>query len=239
MSGAANCTQSASCGRQAIRYDRYRLSVPEAVFGMLQGTAICALLAYTFYRSLVAFALMLPMGLVLGAVWERQKRLENRRQELARQFKEGMTILAASLSAGYSIENALAAGVQELSALYGEDGLIVREFSYMVQQIRMNRPVEWALDEFAKRCGMEDVHSFAEVFAVAKRSSGDLGSIMRHTAEIIHDKMQVKEEIATLTASRRFEQKIMNLIPFFIVFYVDSASPGFLIRCIGRWLGVF
>ena len=30
-----------------------------------------------------------------------------------------------------------------------------------------------------------------------------------------------------MTASRQFEQKIMNLLPFFIILYIDITSPGF------------
>lgn len=172
-----------------------------------------------------------------GAVAERKKRIQGRKKALAGQFKESMMILASSLSAGFSIENALAASVEELSMLYGREGMIVREFGYIVQQLHTNRPVEKILEEFAERSGLEDVQSFAEVFSVAKRSSGDLGGIMCHTAEIIRDKMQVKEEILTMTASRQFEQKIMNLIPFFIVFYVESASPGFFGQMYGTGLG--
>ncbi len=136
-------------------------------------------------------------------------------------------LLASSLSAGFSIENALATSVDELSLLYGNNGLMVKELSFMVQQIRTNRSIEQVLEDFSQRSGLEDVQNFTEVFSVAKRSSGDVGSIMRHTAEIIRDKMQVQEEIITMTASRQFEQKIMNLIPFFIVFYVENTSPGF------------
>ena len=44
---------------------------------------------------------------------------------------------------------------------------------------------------------------------------------------MIGDKVQVKEEILTLTASKRFEQNIMNLIPLIIVLYIDRTSPGF------------
>jgi len=44
---------------------------------------------------------------------------------------------------------------------------------------------------------------------------------------VIGDKVQVKEEILTLTASKRFEQNIMNLIPLIIVLYIDRTSPGF------------
>lgn len=156
---------------------------------------------------------------------------------LASQFKEGMAALASALSAGYSVENALVVSEQELILLYGQDGLITREFAGMVQQIRTNRTVEQLLTDLAERSGLEDIQNFSEVFSVAKRSGGDLGSIMRHTADIIRDKMQVKEEIATLTASKQFEQKIMNMIPFFIVFYVDSTSPGFFTQMYGTGLG--
>ena len=146
-------------------------------------------------------------------------------------------VVASSLSAGYSIENALASSVNELSVLFGQRGMIVQEFAFMVQQIRTNRSVEHVLEDFAQRSGLEDVQNFAEVFSVAKRSSGNVGGIMRHTAEVIRDKMQVREEILTMTASRQFEQKIMNMIPFFIVFYVESASPGFFSQMYGTSMG--
>lgn len=197
---------------------------------------MCGLLAYTFYRSMRFFLWMAPLSLI-GPAAEQRLRLERRKQELQTQFKESMMILASSLSAGYSIENALAVSVGELAALYGEDGLITREYTLMVQQLRLNRSVEQLLEDFAERSGLEDVRSFVEVFSVAKRSSGDVGGIMRHTAEIIRDKMQVQEEIATLTASRRFEQKIMNMIPFFIVFYVENSSPGFFDQMYGTVMG--
>lgn len=213
-------------GQQVIWYDRYSLNLKEFIIGLGKGSAVCGLLAFTFYRSFRIFLWMLPFSLA-GPVLERKSRLEKRKKELAGQFKESMMIVASSLSAGFSIENALSSGVRELSVLYGKEGMIVREFAFMVQQISTNRPVEQVLEEFARRSGLEDVRNFAEVFSVAKRSSGNVGGIMRHTAEVIRDKMQVREEILTMTASRQFEQKIMNMIPFFIVFYVESASPGF------------
>lgn len=225
-----------SSGQQVIQYDRYRLSPVELAAALGKGVGICGLLAYTFYRSMTVFCVMLPVGL-LYPVYE-SRRLKNKRlYVLAQQFKESMVILASSLSAGFSLENALAVSREELVMLYGEQGMITREFAGMVQQVRMNRAVELALEDFAARSGLEDVQNFSEVFSAAKRSGGDLSGIMRHTAEIIRDKMQVKEEIRTMTASRQFEQKIMNLIPFFIVFYVEGSSPGFFDQMYGTGLG--
>lgn len=228
--------RSRSLKTQAIRYDRYQLSFAEWLTAVGKGVGVCGLLAFTFYRSGKAFLLLLPPGLCYPA-YERRRLARLRQQELASQFKEAMVVLASSLSAGFSIENALVVSREELVMLYGEDGLIVREFTCMIQQIRTNQPVERVLEAFALRTGLEDVRSLSEVFSVAKRSGGDLGGIMRHTAEIIRDKMQVKEEIRTMTASKQFEQKIMNLIPFFIVFYVELSSPGFFDQMYRTGLG--
>lgn len=201
---------------------------------------VSIIFSYVFYRSMAAFGIMLPLCCGMMFLRERGQRLKNRKRMLARQFKEAMVILAASLSAGYAMENAMAVSLEELRLLYGEEGMIVREFSGMVQQIRTNRNVEQVLLEFAKRSGLEDVQNLAEVLGIGKRTGGDLGSIMRHTAEVIRDKMQVKEEIITLTASRQFEQRIMNLIPFFIIFYVEGTSPGFFdqMYCTGMGRGL-
>ena len=221
-----NCRQQAG-KLQGLDYNQYHLSAKEFVWVLGKSAAVSGLFAYVFYRSMQVFLLLLPVSVFLLFWRERRQRLKKRKLLLAQQFKEAMVILAASLSAGYAMENAMAVSLEELRLLYGEKGLIVQEFSGMVQQIRTNRNVEQVLLEFAVRSGLEDVQNLAEVLGIGKRTGGDLGSIMRHTAEVIRDKMQVKEEIMTLTASRQFEQKIMNLIPFFIVFYVEGTSPGF------------
>ncbi len=203
---------------------------------MGKGLGICGLLAFTFYRSFAAFLFLAPAGLVFP-VYERKRLKEHRLQLLTDQFKESMVVLAGALRAGYSVENALVVSWEELALMYGRDGLIVHEFSYIIQQMRTNRAVEWLFQDFAERSGVEDIQNFAEVFVVAKRSGGNLSEIMRHTAEVIRDKMQVKEEIRTMTASRQFEQKIMNLIPFFIVLYVECSSPGFFDQMYGTMMG--
>lgn len=110
--------QSENLGQQATNYNCYRLRAWEFVVGLGKGVAVCGILSFTFYRSMKIFLWMLPCA-IAGPVLERRKRLEKRKKELAGQFKESMMVLASSLSAGYSIENALAASVEELAMLFG------------------------------------------------------------------------------------------------------------------------
>ncbi|MDO5349633.1 MAG: type II secretion system F family protein [Lachnospiraceae bacterium] len=219
-----------------MNYEEYHLTPSEWILYGGEGAGVCALISYGFYRSAVMFLLLLPLGL-LYPLFHRKHLKEARLFRLNQQFKEGILILAANLSAGYSIENALANSSQELDMLYGAEEMINREFSGMVRQIRMNQTVEQVFFEFADRSGLEDVRNFAQVFKAAKRSGGDLVAIINHTAGVIRDKAQVREEIMNMTASKKLEQKIMNLIPFFLIFYIDKASPGFFGMMYGTIVG--
>lgn len=200
------------------------------------GVGVCGLAAYTFYRNITVFLIFLPFG-ACYPLYKREDLKKERSRRLELQFKEGIQVLSSFLSAGYSLENSLALSVGELEALYGKKGMIAEEFSILSAGVRMNRPAEELLMAFGERSGLEDVDYFAQVLSNAKRSGGELVDIIRQTAGIMRDKAQVKEEIHTMTASKVFEQKIMNSIPFLIVLYIDITSPGFFHVMYGTWMG--
>ena len=58
--------------------------------------------------------------------------------------------MAASLSAGYSVENALKASVNELTMLYGNQGMLAGEFAWMAGQISLNSTAEQVFEDFAR-----------------------------------------------------------------------------------------
>lgn len=211
---------------QALRYDIYVMTPIQWCLYGGQGLALSGVFAYVFYRSIVVFIILIPFG-ILYPVLKRKELREKRLEQLNVEFKEGISLLSSFLSAGYSVENAFSSSVRELKLLFGEDGLITIEFKHIENQIKINRSVEQALMEFATRSGLDDVKNFAEVFVAAKRSGGELVSIISHSANIIRDKISVRQEILTMSASKQFEQKVMNMIPFFIVIYIDLTSPGF------------
>ena len=150
-----------------------------------------------------------------------------KKRRLVVEFKEAIMILSSLLNAGYSLENSIKEALVELRLLYAKDNLIIKEFEYINQLIYMNISVEMAFDDLAYRSHSEDIRSFAKVLRIAKRSGGELESIISHTVGVIGDKVRIKEEIITMTTSKRFEQSVMNIFPLFIVLYIDISSPGF------------
>ena len=55
--------------------------------------------------------------------------------------------MAAALVAGYSVENAIKEALEDLSHLYQKDAYIIKEFTYLANQLQMNISVEKAFND--------------------------------------------------------------------------------------------
>lgn len=158
----------------------------------------------------------------------RDECIRKKQQRFLRQFKEMIQIFSAALNTGYSIENAIRESQKELRLLYMENEFIIKEIDVMVRRLRVQVPVEQVIEEFADRVELEDVESFAAVFVTAKRSGGDMIAIIRNTADQIGDKIDVKREIDTILAAKRYEFNVMSTIPFAIIAYMALSFPEFM-----------
>lgn len=204
---------------------------------MAEGLAILLCISYFFYHSFLPMIFLSPLLFVYRRLCEIE-RVRLRRQKLSLQFKDGILAVSAALKAGYSIENAFYEAYKDLCHLYKQEDMIVKEFLYINRQLKNNMVLEQLLLDFAKRSQVEEIKDFAQVFAIAKRSGGNLSKIIENTALLISEKIQVKKDIQTILASRQFEQKVMNIVPLFILFYVGITSPGFFSPMYGNPAGI-
>ena len=207
-------------------YDDYRLSPAETMFCLLQGVGILALFSYVFYRSAIVFVLMIP-ALLPFLSYRRRSYIKKRKEELTLQFREMMHAVIAGLQAGYSIENAFVHAYGDMRLLYGEEALISAELLLINRELQNNRNLEDVLTDLAERAHIPDIRDFAEVFRIAKRSGGDLPGILKNTADLISEKIEVRREITTQISAKKMEQTIMDLVPFGIILYIDATTPGF------------
>ena len=208
-------------------YGTYHLNRREWWEQALVYLVLDGLVGWLFFHSWIACA----VGLAGAGLFfrEREKTLAvRRRDQLRQQFATGITLVSASLQSGYSIESAFREACPQLSKIYGEDAWMVREFYYICAQLRLNRTIESLLMDLGRRSHVEDILSFAEVFYAAKRTGGDLMTVIHTTAGGISRKMETRREIETAMAGRAAEQKVMSLIPLIILAYVGLTSPAFL-----------
>ena len=105
---------------------------------------------------------------------------------------------------------------------------MIQELKGIQKHLKMNENLEDLFLELGERSGVDDIKNFAEVYKTAKRTGGDVMKIMQRTSRTIADKIEIKREIRTLVTAKQFEGKIMNVIPFGIILYLWTGSPGFL-----------
>ena len=108
----------------------------------------------------------------------------------------------------------------------------------MLAHLEMNVSLEELLSDFALRSGLEDVGSFCQVFLFAKRSGGDFIGIIHATANRISRKVDLQREIITDLAARRLESRVMNMVPMFMLLYLNLTSPGYFDLLYGNLSGV-
>ena len=218
-------------------YRRYYFSKKEYVLFAIQALGIVSLISYLFYHSLLAMVLVIPFYPVFLRM-KAQVLLQKQKSMLQEQFKEAICALATALGAGYSIENAWKEARKEVEKLFGEHALIVQELNHMLAHLEMNVSLEELLSDFALRSGLEDVGSFCQVFLFAKRSGGDFIGIIHATANRISRKVDLQREIITDLAARRLESRVMNMVPMFMLLYLNLTSPGYFDLLYGNLSGV-
>lgn len=184
---------------------------------------------------MLAAVFIVPCGM-----YEVKKELITKRnQVLMVQFKDSLRFVSGALSVGYSIENAWKEAEKDMIKLYGKEADMCKELSQMNAGIELHEPIEKLLFDFAVRSGQEDVNDFCQIFSFAKRSGGDFIRIIQHTENRISDKIEIMQEMETLLAAKKLEQRVMNSIPLLLLLCIQISSPEFIRPLYRNALGAF
>ncbi len=218
-------------------YTKYRFSAGEWMQCALLYACLDGAVSYLFFNSLLVFFLLSP-GFWLFQKEYRASLKKKRAERMRKEFLDGIQMTAASLQAGYSLENAFRESQKELKKIYPPDSFIMKEFQLLSAQVAMNRNVEELLSDMGKRSGIDDIKSLGEIVETAKRSGGDLIMIFRNTISCMRQRQETLAEIETCLAGKVMEQNVMSLVPILILAYVRLTSPEFLESMYGNITGI-
>lgn len=204
--------------------------------GVLSGMILILLVVYLFYGSFLPAVFLSPYLIFHMKFWK-QRQVQKAKQEFRLQFTEAIQAISASLQVGYSTENALKEAYVDLQLIYPKETRILKELRYMIRQMEMNITMEQIFREFAQRTQDAEVELFATVFALAKRTGGDMVEVIRNAVWQIGEKLEVKREIETMMAAKKMEFRIMSMVPFGMILYIKVSFPTFMEVLYGNVLG--
>ena len=194
------------------------------LIGFLAGAAVL----FMFYKSIpLTFGGGFAYGIVNIFVSARGA-VKKRTLKLRVQFFDLLEATAVSMRAGSPFMKALHSARNDLLLIYAEDSDIITEIDIIIGKFNNAVPVSEAFSDFAERSGIDDIESFASIYATIEGKSGREDEIVRETQQIIADKMEIEMEIDTLLTAAKTELNIMLFMPLVILGVIGYAGAGFM-----------
>ncbi|MBQ3061195.1 MAG: type II secretion system F family protein [Lachnospiraceae bacterium] len=179
-----------------------------------------------FYDNIKFSLLILPVVVPYIRNYKK-KAIIKRKEKLLTEFRFALDFITTGVLAGLSVERAFGESCKSLKEMFGKDAYICKELSLIMNKISLGETIESGVKEFAQRTHIRELYDFAEVFEISKRTGADMTKIIKNTSEVIVDKIFLKEEVLTMTTSKRFEAKVMKVMPLVIIGYLRWGADNY------------
>lgn len=213
-------------GGKKVNYVVWNPDIKTQICWFGEWIGIEAFLAYFFYKSYWAMVVLVP-----GWWFYRKERLKRvrkkRKSELEQQFKEVLVSVQTNLQSGYSLENAFSESRFYIAELYGNSADMVRELEGISKGLSNGDTLEHLLWDLGKRCPMSAIEEFAGIYSIAHKMGNGWGEILIKIIDSINQQIDIKQEIELMIHGKKVESKIMCVIPFFILSYMNLTSKGY------------
>jgi len=162
------------------------------------------------------FALPLPVrfGLPLLCVaspWLLIKRQCGKRMaKFDAQLPEALDLIARSLQTGLAFMAALTMVSDEFTAPLGE------QFRLLNTEISYGASLNDAFNNMVERTPSEDLRYFVIAMLVQRETGGNLAELTGNIAQLIRDRLELRNKIQTLTAEGRLSAVILTAMPFLL-----------------------
>lgn len=198
---------------------------------------------FVFYKIIplsIAGGVLVGLGNIFMAG---KNSVKKRLYKLRTQFFDLLEAMSVSMRAGNPPYKALVNAREDLLLMYPETSDIIVELDLIIHRFENSVPLSESFADFARRSGLEDIESFASIYATIEGKSSRADEIIRETQEIISDKMAIEMEIDTIMTSAKSEANIMLFMPLLILLILGYMGKGFMdsiyTTAVGRVVATF
>lgn len=159
--------------------------------------------------ALIGFAagLLLPMAYL-------SIKKSARTGQFQQSLPQTLTVISGSLSAGYSLPQALDTAARE------GDGPMATELNKALVQARLGMPIEDALDQVAERMGSADFAWVVIAIRIQREVGGNLAEVLSTVADTMRERERLRRQVKALSAEGRFSAYILFGLPLAMALYM-------------------
>ena len=164
---------------------------------------------------LAILAAVVPTFYIKFKVGRRAKALEA-------QLPDTLNLLASTLKAGYSF-------IQGMDAVGNEgDEPLAGEFRRTVNEARLGKDLDVALDDLSERVGSIDLLWAIVAIKIQREVGGNLAELLTTVADTMTARTRLRGEVAALTAEGRVSAIVLLFLPFGVGLAMFFLNPDYV-----------
>ena len=212
----------AAAGAAALERAGMTMRLPDFVLVVGLTTVVLSVLGFVlggFFLGLLLLVVV-PFGakLFLGV------RASRRQAAFADQLDDSLQLMAGSLRAGHSLLRAVDSVSTEA------DSPTAEEFARIVNETRVGRDLNDALDEVAERMGSDDFTWVAQAIAIHREVGGNLAEVLDAVGHTIRERNAIRRQVKALSAEGKLSAVVLMALPFGVTFFISMSNPAYLAK---------
>jgi tight adherence protein B len=224
-----------------------RLHIPTGSVrnGLVAWSIVLALTVLSFWllAGSLTFAVLGSLLIFCGPWWILRRMAERHREKIEDQLADSMVSLSSSIRAGLSL-------AQAIKILADNSPKPIKaEFSRIVGEYEMGKPLDRTLDEAKNRLRSENFALFAAAMLASRESGGRLNETVDRIAHSVRELQRLERKVQADTAMARKSAMYMAITPVIILivyFFVDRVAiismfttlPGQLLLAVAIMLNI-
>ncbi|TFV66043.1 UNVERIFIED_ORG: type II secretion system protein F [Bacillus sp. AZ43] len=208
----------------AAALERAGMSTPLPNFVLSVGlTAVVAGLVGAVLGG-VLLGLLVVLVVPFGAKLLVGFKASRRQAAFADQLDDSLQLMAGSLRAGHSLLRAVDSVAQEADAPTSE------EFSRIINETRVGRDLNDALDEVAARMGSDDFTWVAQAIAIHREVGGNLAEVLDAVGHTIRERNAIRRQVQALSAEGKLSAIVLMALPFGVFGFISMTNGAYLAK---------
>ena len=199
-------------------------------------TLVVGIVVYTFtFLISGSFLIGLVIALIsiaMPGIVVRSKKAR-RSRTMTNQLPEALNIISSGLRAGFSFPQALSVVIREM------EGPLTQEFSRMLRENRLGKPMDDALNDLLARIENDDLEMLITALLIQRQVGGNLAEVLDNISHTIRERVRIKGEINSLTAEGRMSAWILSVLPVVVAIILSIVNPGYIFLLLQEPIGVF
>lgn len=150
-------------------------------------------------------------------------------------FEARILDLTVGLANGLKAGEALPAALESISGRIAQP--MKEELQTVIREYRLGLELPDALERLQQRMGCEDLRLLVAAIRLTMQTGGSLAEVLGQMVDMIRQRKEFQEKLASMTAQGRFEAIAMSLAPLFVFIILYAINPPLMKPMVTTGLG--